>query len=240
MVYDARTCETRLGRSVAPATRKLVVALGMPNTGTTSLHEAFMSAGLYSVRWALDAGLDSKKDRQLRLWGKNSEHRLVGRLIEQAVSERKEPLAYLPYVDALAEMSGMFWEDEHQTTVQAYFPQMVHLEALVEAYPHAYFILNVMDLAAWVESVNGHNDLRKRFECADLPGLPAGVGTKDEELTAWVAAHHERVLTLLPRRNVKLLHFNIDIHGSQELSDFLGCSVKWSRFNETKKLVKKP
>ena len=228
-----------MGRVITPASRKLVLVLGMPKTGTTSLHEAFKSAGLNSVHWALDAGLNLQKDLHLRLWGKDSERRLVGRLIEQAVKERKEPLAYLPQVDAVAEMNGMFWEDEHQTTVQAYFPQMVHLEALVEAYPHAYFILNVRDLAAWVASVNDHNDLRKRFECADLPGLPAGVGTKDEELKAWVAAHHERVLTLLSRRNVKLLHFNIDIHGSKELSDFLGYSVKWSICNETKKKVKK-
>ena len=101
--------------------------LGMPKTGTSSLHEAFKLAGLRSalclrafgfgvvvpwstcwfssphsaqpqVHWALDAGVDLRKDTQLRLWGKDSERRLVGRLIQQAISEGKEPLAHLPQV----------------------------------------------------------------------------------------------------------------------------------------------
>ena len=31
---------------------------------------------------------------------------------------------------------------------------------------------------------------------------------------SWVAAHHQRVLTFLPSKNVKLLHFDIDKHGT--------------------------
>ena len=50
------------------------------------------------VHWALDAGRNLQKDTQLQLWGKDSEQRLVGRLIERAISEGKEPLAYLPEV----------------------------------------------------------------------------------------------------------------------------------------------
>ncbi|CAE7901116.1 unnamed protein product [Symbiodinium microadriaticum] len=219
--------------SASSTSQKLIFVLGMPKAGTTSLHEAFLRAGLSSVHWALDQGKNLSKDKQLRLWGDGSESRLVGRLIEQAVSEGKEPLAYLPQVEALAEMNGMFWKDKAKTTVQAYFPQMEHLERLLEAYPNAYFILNVRNLDDWVRSVNQHNDLRKRFVCADLPGLPPQKGAKDEELVEWVKAHQKRVLTLLPSRKANLLHFNIDLHGSDELSQFLQCPITWPHCNRT-------
>ena len=217
----------------SPTSQKLIFVLGMPKTGTTSLHEAFVRAGLNSVHWALDQGKNLSKDKQLRLWGAGSECRLVGRLIDQAVSEGKEPLAYLPQVEALAEMNGMFWKDKAQTTVQAYFPQMDHLERLLEAYPNAYFILNVRNLDDWVKSVDQHNDLRKRFVCADLPGLPAQKGATDKELVEWVEAHQKRVLALLPSLNANLLHFDIDLHGSRELSQFLQCPITWPHCNRT-------
>ena len=38
----------------------------MPKCGTTSLHNAFLSAGLISVHWALDVGKDSGADKRLR------------------------------------------------------------------------------------------------------------------------------------------------------------------------------
>ena len=53
---------------------------------------------------------------------------------------------WLAKVNALAEMNGMFWANREKTAVHAYFPQMVYLEELVSAYPHAHFILNVRDL----------------------------------------------------------------------------------------------
>ena len=73
-----------------------VVVLGMPKCGTSSLHQSFLSAGLRSVHWALDAGKDLQKDKQLRLQGVGAETRLVGYLITKAVRHGLPPFHYLP------------------------------------------------------------------------------------------------------------------------------------------------
>lgn len=70
---------------------------------------------------------------------------------------------------------------------------MEHLQTICDAYPEAHFSLNICKLQDWVKSVNSHNDMRQRFIEADLPGLPKGVGARDEELVEWVSRHHERV-----------------------------------------------
>merc|ERR1711974_67491 len=149
--------------------------------------------------------------------------------MQRAVSQGLPPLACLPKaINAVAEMNGLFWGNRQAL---GYFPQMSLLEQLISHYPFAHFILNVRDHQRWVKSVNSHNDLRSRLVSADLPGLPPGVGASDNELIEWVAAHHHRVQTLLHQRGAKLLTFDIEYHGQDELSSFLGRQVKWGRHN---------
>jgi len=215
--------------------RPLALVLGMPKCGTTSLHEAFRSAGLESVHWALRAGEDLRADRELRQRGVDAGNRLVARLMQRAASEGLPPLALLPeHVDAVAEMNGLYWADQRAGVAEGYFPQMSLLEELILHYPFAHFVLNVRDHRRWARSVDGHNDLRKRLIAADLPGLPRGVGAKDEDLIGWAAGHHERVRALLGHARVRLLVFDLERHGEKQLSTFLGRRVTWGLHNVTR------
>eukprot|EP00429_Kryptoperidinium_foliaceum_P083172 CAMPEP_0176213454 /NCGR_PEP_ID=MMETSP0121_2-20121125/15667_1 /TAXON_ID=160619 /ORGANISM="Kryptoperidinium foliaceum, Strain CCMP 1326" /LENGTH=279 /DNA_ID=CAMNT_0017552517 /DNA_START=36 /DNA_END=873 /DNA_ORIENTATION=- len=203
----------------------------MPKCGTTSLHEAFLSAGFGSVHWALGAGKDLTADKALRTSGLDASTRLVAELLRRATVDGRPPLAYLPEgVDAVAEMNGLYWEG---SCVRAFFPQMSLLDAFVDHYPHAHFILNVRDTTEWVRSVGEHNDLRKRLIAANLPGLPPGAGGRDEELVAWVEGHHRRVRETLRARGAKLLVFDIDRDSGAELEQFLGVRVAWGQHNKT-------
>jgi len=220
--------------SLATTKRPLVLVLGLPKCGTTSLHEAFRSVGYESVHWALNAGKDVSADKQLRLWGVDADRRLIARLMHRAASQGLPPLALLPPgVDAVAEMNGLFWADKHAWVAEGHFPQMSLLEQLVLHYPDARFILNIREHRRWVKSVDQHNDLRRRLVCADLPGLPRGVGKLDDELIAWVDAHHRRVQALLSHHGARLLVFDIERHGEPELSAFLGAAVTWACHNAT-------
>jgi len=219
--------------SPAPTPPAKIVVLGMPKCGTTSLHESFKRAGFRSVHWALDAGQEVKKDTRLRLYGEGADERLLGRLITKAVQRGLPPFALLPgEVDALAEMNGCHWTSKQKDAVQAYFPQMQYLREICDAYPDAHFILNSRNLQDWVKSVDKHNDMRERLIQADLPGLPKGIGERDEDLIEWVSRHHERVAAQL--MHCRLLKFNIDVHGAAELSAFLGRRMEWPHFNATK------
>jgi len=208
---------------------RYVLVLGMPKCGTTSLQEAFKSAGFNSVHWALKAGVDLHADVQLRKYGEDADQRLVAKLMYHAVRHGFKPLDYLPLgVNAVAEMNGLVWEN---SSVWGYFPQMSLLDKLVECYPDAYFVLNVRDHWRWVKSVSKQNDLRQRLVAADLPRLPPGAGARDEELVEWVAAHHACVRALLSRPRYRFLEFDIERHGEKELSSFLGCKVEWAKHN---------
>jgi len=220
----------------AAAPRPLVLVLGMPKCGTTSLHEAFKSVGFNSIHWACNAGADQSADKRLRETGADADRRLVSLLMHRAVAEGLPPLSHLPAgVDAVAEMNGLVWRDRARGLVEGSFPQMSLLEDLAAHYPHAHFVLNVRDARRWVASVDGHNDMRRRLVCAELPGLAAGAGQKDEELVEWVQSHYRRVQSFVGGRGARLLVFDIERHGEKELSAFLGRKVTWGHHNVTYK-----
>ena len=85
-----------------------------------------------------------------------------------------------------------------------------------------------------MRSVDQHNDLRQRMVWADLPGLPYGVGSRDDELIASVEHHYARVQHVLSQAGAKLFLFDIERHGAEELSAFLGCPVQWGCHNATR------
>merc|ERR1740123_1260423 len=76
--------------------RPLVLVLGLPKCGTTSLHEAFKSAGFNSVHWALRVGEDRRADVNLRKYGQDADKRMIARLIYHAAQRELPPLSYLP------------------------------------------------------------------------------------------------------------------------------------------------
>eukprot|EP00405_Crypthecodinium_cohnii_P007249 CAMPEP_0206424328 /NCGR_PEP_ID=MMETSP0324_2-20121206/3168_1 /ASSEMBLY_ACC=CAM_ASM_000836 /TAXON_ID=2866 /ORGANISM="Crypthecodinium cohnii, Strain Seligo" /LENGTH=264 /DNA_ID=CAMNT_0053888973 /DNA_START=15 /DNA_END=809 /DNA_ORIENTATION=- len=210
-----------------------VMVLGMPKAGTTSLHEAFKSAGYNSVHWALPAGdgLDTDvEDIKMLQTQEGIEERLVARMVWRAANEGLPPFAYLPEdVEAVAEMNGMVFDDE--VGAWGYFPQMSLLETIFETYPNAAYILNLRNMTKWVNSVNKYLRIRERMAKSDLHKLPRGAGYDDGELLVWVENHHRRVIEEAQRRGVRFLIFDIEKHGAKELSEFLGRSVSWGQMN---------
>lgn len=211
----------------------LVLVLGLPKCGTTSLHHAFQSAGFTSIHWAVGQKANLTKDKELRLLGTDGQERLVCRLINEAVQMGEMPLARLPPgTNAVAEMNGVWWTKLNKEAA-GIFPQMSMLDLLMDSYPDAYYILNVRKEEDWLRSVDNHNDLRRRLVAADLPNLPRGVGAADEELISWAKDHHRRVRVKVQARGLRFLHFHLDHQGGQDLSRFLGRRVSWGHYNAT-------
>ena len=129
---------------------------------------------------------------------------------------------------AVLEMGGLFWANNYRKHVKGCLPQMSFLQRFAEHYPHAHFILNIRDNAEWVKVINNHNDLRERLAAADLPGLPKGAGLNNDDLTKWAQAHNGRVQAELNFYGRRLLTFDVDRHGTTELSNFLGFPVQWA------------
>ena len=203
--------------------RKYVVALGMPRCGTGYLHAEFELAGFKSVRWALGPGRGSIADVALRERGLNASRRLVACHVQRAVAAGRLPLDELPNdVEAVAEMSALYWQDKQRGLVTSFIPQMQHLDLLLDSYPDAHFILNVCNHKTWIKWINCHNDMRQRIVEAELPGLPKGCGAFDADLEKWVADHHRKVVEAALARGVSFLRLDFDRNDWQvQLQQFL-------------------
>ncbi|CAK0870615.1 unnamed protein product [Prorocentrum cordatum] len=114
------------------------------------------------------------------------------------------------------------------------FPQITMLKELDKGYPGARFILSTRDTRAWVQSVTNYYHLRQILVDADLPGLPSGVGSADDELAAWFEAHTARVRAHFAGREAEAF---LSQEGDERIRDrlqrFLGRPLEWGRHNET-------
>ena len=97
-------------------------------------------------------------------------------------------------------MGGLQWQDWRNWKVEGEFPQMNYknvVAQLIRQYQGAKFILNMRDVKGWIRAVHNHGDLRARMTNADLPGLPSGVGEKDEQLAKKDDSHREDINRLM-------------------------------------------
>ncbi|MEM9122849.1 MAG: sulfotransferase [Pseudomonadota bacterium] len=121
------------------------------------------------------------------------------------------PLGRYADYDALFDVT--FFGDE------TYFDAAHHFKALDVAYPDARFVLNTRNVDDWIISRFNHARLAERF-----------AHYHDLRSDAEIAAHwrrewyhqHSSVLEHFKGRPEKLLVFDIDRHGAEELIEFLG------------------
>ena len=109
-----------------PKVVKPILVVGMPKGGTTTLAEYFTCGGLRVSHW--------------RCGGQNE---LCGALIRENVKANRPPLQNTGGYDVYAQLDG-----------DCYFPQIVALEEIHQAYPDATLILNLRDAESWVKSVD--------------------------------------------------------------------------------------
>lgn len=63
-----------------------------------------------------------------------------------------------------------------------YFPQIEAIHNIIAAYPAAHYVLNRRPAEHWLRSVDHWSDLRQRLGKCNITGLPAGVGSRDEDM----------------------------------------------------------
>lgn len=206
-----------------------IFLIGFPKVGTTSLHYAFKSVGYNSIHWAPDwywdpyydiHGNKLKEPNSIRS-GSDTLTLLNGYRIKKAKEEKKNLLHYLSEFNAFTQM------DATMPPLFSYWPQLEDVPTLREQYPDGKFIFNDRILDKWVVSVtnwrpNGwKNTLRERIVESDLPGLPLGVGEKDEDIKKWYLWHKNNMIDYFKNKN-NFIVFNIEQDSHKKLEEFLG------------------
>jgi hypothetical protein len=154
-------------RSGNEGLRLRAVAIGFPKSGTSTLYEALLQAGLRSVHWTHHG-------------------EPIGKLIYDGWLEEGDPFARMKDVDAITQMDYC-----HPAKKLNYWPNLdfAILTAIRAQYPDCLMILNTRPAEGIASSIERWGDMQYRITSQYIPGLPAGRGRTREELVRWVEGH---------------------------------------------------
>jgi len=135
--------------------------------GSTSLHSYFDCGGYKSVHWKC---------------GK----RYCGECIEDAIQAGSSPLSTSKCTKNFGSYAQIDRGPENLVQVN-------YLNEIVGGVPNATFILTFRNMTNWYKSMSNFNNLRQRFEAANITGLPRGVGRNVSEFSHFYCEYVKRV-----------------------------------------------
>jgi len=206
-----------------------IFVIGFPKAGTSSIEYACKCAGLKALHWA-KYNLRRSEMHFCHVFRHHMPASSVGMLIKMAKEDGLPLLYYLSGFDAFTQM------DVSLSDKLSYWPQLVDVPLLDQQYPNSKFIFNTRPMHKWISSVNRWGNMKQRLTRLDLPGLPKGVGSKDEELVAWNHWHMNNMLDYFTGHEEKLLVFDIENDDPIKLANFIGIqNIVWEQKNKNKR-----
>lgn len=205
--------------------RQIVINLGLPKSGTTTLAQALRKAGFtvadYRIRWR---DTDNKALRG----------RFVGGQMYQGYFASGDPLQTLAEFDGFSEI-GMTRGN------LSYWPQTDWgvISAIRAHHPGVRFLASARDPKDQALSMLKWSDMGiERLPRLTVPGLPRGFGHTNLERAQWIAAHHAFLAHVFAGAD-DFLEYNIaDKTAPQKISAFLGRDLPWwGRLNTNKDAV---
>lgn len=159
-----------------------LINLGLPKSGTTTLHNALTRAGLKSAHWALENAQGNYDTQSLGNY--------IGYRIYRDYLAGLDPFADLTEFDALTQMDMV--SDSY-----SFWPQFDHalLQEVRRRHPDCLFVLLTRDPAKLLKSLDHWYDLRRRIALRGAPGLPAPFAQDDAAVMNWISGHFENVRT---------------------------------------------
>ena len=160
----------------------LVINLGMPKTGTTSLTKYFKQLGIECAHW------------------KTKDKRIIGEAMTSSLHSKKPIFKDLPNVRCLTQMDFCRWTDKKRRISECFWPQIDMLQTLVKRFPSAKFILTTRNVDSWFDSVSRWSDLLDRIRCSSSSLLR--YNATDEEVKTWFVNHTNSVKAFVESKNL--------------------------------------
>ena len=179
--------------------------VGLPKSGTSTIHKAIHCSGLRSVHWQY-----------------GSQGPFVGPSIKARYDDGEDPLADWHDFDAITQADFI----DNRVSI---WPQMEPetLAAIRRYHPECRFLLNYRDPDAIVDSMTRWGNLRDRLSKLGAPGLPPRAADTDNGLLEWIEEHYRQVRA---RHANDPLFCEIDIAAAdarERLGDFVGRHIEW-------------
>ncbi|MDU8926688.1 hypothetical protein RXV86_04745 [Alisedimentitalea sp. MJ-SS2] len=192
----------------------IVINLGLPKSGTTTLARALREAGFtvadYRIRPA------DTENPELR-------GRFVGGLIYEGYFTTGDPLEHLEDFNAFTEINKLrrghsFWPQTDFGVIEAirqHHPSTRFLASSRNPRDHAMSLLRWSDLGS------------HRLPKLTVPGLPVGYGETGQERARWISAHHA-FLDRIFDGDPNYLKFDIaNPEAREKIAAHLGCDLPW-------------
>lgn len=184
--------------------RALVINLGMPKMGSSSIHSYFDCGGYKSVHWLCGG-------------------RYCGDCIEEAIQSGLPPFSSQDPKCKINSTIGSYAQIDRGPENLV---QVNYLTEIMSGVPSATFILTFRNMTKWYMSLSRwwtdsnevpfkstkDNSMRKRFEVANITGLPQGVGRNVSEFSQFYCEYVKRVrkeVAKYPGRH-KLIEIDIE------------------------------
>ncbi|SPF80494.1 sulfotransferase [Pseudoprimorskyibacter insulae] len=195
-------------------TKPWIINLGLPKSGTTTLHMALESAGLKVAEHLVRKG--STRFTQEADSPVSSE-------LYEGYYKRGDPLARLAGFDALAEISIL---QRHLSQ----WPQTDFglLQTIRVLYPKTKFVATWRDPEAISDSMMRWRNLgTQRVPKLHIPGLPPGYGFTTDEQVRWITAHY-LFLEMMFAGDPNFLLLDVAAPDApNQLAAFTGAPIAW-------------
>lgn len=170
---------------------------GFPKTGTKTYYCAFKSTDLFPVHHKYRSEI------------------IAPRLMHN-FRYNLHPFDFFENVDVIVE--SQYTEKDWGVWP---FLNMRYLEYIQNNAPECKLVLNTRDPHKILNSINNHNDFRKRLIRSDLPDLPPLAGREDRDIILWIEQHNKNV-----RENFDVIEIDID-EGKEAIENKLGVQFNW-------------
>lgn len=198
-----------------------LVNLGLPKTGTTTLHHALNEAG-----WrAADHKVRRIHDRRPGMGGT-----YIARQLYNGYFENGDPFAHLDGLyDALTEVSVL-------NAAASMWPQCDYtmIKAMRMARPDMLFVATWRPAAEISDSMRRWGNLgTDRLPKGPIPGLPTGYGENDDQRIRWIEGHYAMLRDLFGE-DPRYMELPVGADDArQRLERHVGISLPWwGKLNE--------
>lgn len=188
----------------------MIINLGLPKSGTTTLAKALAASGLTVADFKLPDPHDADQTR------------FVGDLIYEGYFNHLDPLHFVHSYDALTEINAL--RRGHVLWPQMDFGLLATIE---ELYPDTKFIATTREAAAICDSMNRWTNLQARLPKFNIPGLPAPWGSEDRHKLLWIMGHYTALERYFNGRKSFLLLDVAAPDAKAQLEQFVERPISW-------------
>jgi len=174
------------------STKKFVINIGMPKTGTTSLTDFLKQNGYECAHWRADGtivGIEVRKN-----------------LFSNALKD----------FNCITQLDYCHWVSKAENISRCIWPQHEMLTELVSRFPDAKYVYTTRNTTAWFDSVSRWSDLLDRIRFSNTPGLQ--YGATDDEVKKWYEAKQKAAQLFFQQTHQDNRLFILPVEKSQSLA----------------------